>query len=172
MRYSGLLYGIKLSEMKRLISVYLLVLLSGCSVKHYEKKFYQKGGKFECEPRIISRVDTLITASGDTIFNTVYKTVYEPKIEYRTKWQVRFDNKRFKDSLDFIKLMYKDSLKYTFKSQKSADKKEIKKSKYTEHTNRVKTRKENKNDWWYWLILGMPLGVLIYKGLGILLKRT
>lgn len=157
--------------MKRLISVYLLILLSGCSVKYHEKAFFKKGGKFECKPRIISRVDTLITESGDTVFNTVYETVYEPKVEYRTKWQVRFDNKRFNDSLDFVKSMYRDSLKSALKSQKSSDKKDVRLGKFKEKTNRTQIRKENKNKWWYWLIIGMPIGVLLYKIIRALIKR-
>lgn len=157
--------------MKKLISIYLLILLSGCSAKHHEKAFFRKGGKFECEPRIISRVDTLITASGDTILSTVYRTVYEPKIEYRTKWQIRFDNRRFNDSLDFVKSMYRDSLKSALKSQKSSDKKDVKLGKFKETTSRTQIRKENKNKWWYWLIIGMPIGIIIYKLLGFLIKK-
>lgn len=152
--------------------IVLLALLSSCNARWHEIKFYQKGGKFECEPRIISRIDTLITENGDTVFNTVYKTVYEPKIEYRDKWKVRFDNRRFKDSLNAVKGMYKDSLKYAFKSQKSADKKEIKINRHKERTNRTTTRKENKNRWWYWLIIGMSIGVITYKAFGFLIKRV
>ncbi len=141
--------------------IFSLLILSSCNAKWHEKKFYQKGGKFECEPRIISRIDTLVTKEGDTIFNTVYKTIYEPKVEYKTKWQYRFDNKRFKDSLDHVKKMYSDSLKYAFKSKKSQDKKDVKLSKHENKTKRTEIRKESKSWWIFWITSGLVLGFII-----------
>jgi hypothetical protein len=137
--------------------IWILLVLCSCNAKWHEKKFYQKGGKFECEPKIISRIDTLITKEGDTVFNTVYKTIYEPKVEYKTKWQYRFDNKRFKDSLDHLKRTYSDSLKYAFKSKKSEDKKVANISKHENKTKRTEIRKESKTWWVFWIITGSVL---------------
>jgi hypothetical protein len=139
----------------------IFLVLCSCNAKWHEKQFYQKGGKFECEPRIISRVDTLVTKEGDTIFNTIYNTVYEPKIEYKTKWQVRFDNKRFKDSLSSVKKMYSDSLKYAFKSKKSEDKKVAKISKHDNKTKRTEIRKLSRSWWFIWLVIGLFIGVIL-----------
>ena len=66
----------------------------------------------------------------DSIPYAVYETKYIPK------WQVRFDNRRFEDSLRHIRAIYKDSLKHAVKTQKIE----------------VKTKKiENKVPFWYWV---------------------
>lgn len=145
--------------------LFITIVLSSCTAKWYEKGFYRKGGEFKCDPEVVLKKDTLITDSGDTVISEKYVTVYVPRTEYKTKWKTRFDNKRFGDSLDFVRKTYRDSLKYAFKSQKATDKKQVRIFKQKEKTHR------SENKWWYWLLLGMPLGVMVYKGLRILLKR-
>lgn len=147
--------------------LWMFLVLCSCNVKWHEKQFYKKGGKFECEPRIISKIDTLITKEGDTIFTTIYNTIYEPKIEYQTKWQVKFDNKRFKDSLDFVKKIYSDSLKHALKSKKSENKKEAKISKHDNKTKRTEIRRESRSWWFIWLTCGFVLCLVV----NLLFKR-
>jgi hypothetical protein len=59
-----------------------------------------------------------VVTSKDTIIH--YKTSYIPK----TRYEMRFDYKRFNDSLRTIRLMYKDSLRNALKTAKNDLKRE------------------------------------------------
>lgn len=144
----------------------LVLLLIGCKSAEYHKdKFFKKGGMFECIPTIIQKTDTLVLENGDTVFNTRYETVYQPKIEYKTKWQIRFDNKRFKDSLNAVKGMYKDSLKYALKSKNSFNKKEVKIHK----SDNKKEIKKSRNI--YLFILIYLLGLVTIPIIKLVIKK-
>lgn len=75
-------------------------------------------------------------------------TEYVPQIEYRTKWQTRFDNRRFEDSMKYVRRMYKDSVRTVVKVEKVKGKTEVK-------IQRAKSR------WYLWLILGFVLAHVI-----------
>ena len=131
--------------MKKTIILAIIFLMSGsCSKEFHFQKFIDKGGKIEpeIEWKTVIKTDTIKGKDGrDSI---VYQTdsipyaVYETK--YVSKWQIRFDNKRFEDSLKHIRLMYLGSLKNAVKSKQIESKTEIKSKKI-----------ENKVPFLYWV---------------------
>lgn len=119
-------------------------LTLGCSATRLHDKAVQKGYIHAIH------VDTLKVAYVDTFYKDgkpypVIKyrdsLIIQTNTEYIPKWRVRFDNKRFADSLATIRAMYKDSLRNALKTQKVIVKHEDKKDK--QQTKR--TQSENKN---------------------------
>ena len=132
-------------------AVFLSVIiyhLSSCSPTYHLNKFHKKGGKIECKGDTTTIVKTIKGKDGKDSLIYVPVTEYVPQIEYKTKWQVRFDNKRFKDSLNVVRRMYKDSVRTVVKTEKIKGKTEVK-------VQRVKSR------WWLWLIIGFALAHVI-----------
>lgn len=132
-----------------LVAVFLCAFLAfGCSATRLHDKAVKKGyvHTVHVDTLRVPYLDTLIIVKGDSV---VYKQVlkyrdslvYQVNTEYIPKWRVRFDNKRFADSLATIRAMYADSLKYALKTQKVIVKHEDKKGK--QETKR--TQSENKN---------------------------
>jgi len=117
-----------------LISVHLLF---SCSAEHHLNKAIKKG--YRCDEIAdtikITSVDSIPYIVNDSIFwekiiiqkDTIvrYKTSYVPK----TRFEIRFDNKRFNDSLKAVKSMYSDSLKAAIKINKQDNKTVIKTNK-------------------------------------------
>jgi hypothetical protein len=104
--------------MKKLIFVSLLLGLVSCMTaeKHLEK-FYDKGGSLEPVERLVTVHDTIPGADGK--YSIIERLIEVPCPEPeppKTKWMVRFDNKRFKDSLKHVRKMYNDSTSYVLDS--------------------------------------------------------
>lgn len=128
-----------------LAAVFLCALLTlGCSATRLHDRSIKKGYVHAVH------VDTLKVAYVDTLYKDgkpypVIKyrdsLIIQTKTEYIPKWRVRFDNKRFADSLATMRAMYKDSLRNALKTQKVIVKHEGKKDK--QKTKR--TQSENKN---------------------------
>lgn len=139
-----------------------LLIVSGCntpnhlikSIKRKEIKLASKGHTIPKDT--IYSSDTIISriAIGDTVYITKTVTVtLEPIVEYKTRWQTKYEEKiKYK----IVKVENKalvDSLKLELKRDK-------------EHTK--VTRIENRKSHWYiWLAVGWFLGSLTI----ILLKR-
>jgi wyosine [tRNA(Phe)-imidazoG37] synthetase (radical SAM superfamily) len=70
-----------------------------------------------------------ISIKKDTIVQ--YRTSYVPK----TRYEIRFDNKRFNDSLKAVKSMYSDSLEAEIKINKQDNKVVIKANKEKKKSN-------------------------------------
>lgn len=140
--------------------IFILLILTSCSYQFHEKKFYQKGGTFKCEQDVITKTDT-IWKDGKMIIVTKDSIVSKPIIEYVPKYVYRY---RY--------LTAKSESKASIKKAKVHAKKDTKIAKQKEKSYRTQTRKENKNKWWYWLIIGMPVGIIVYKGLGLLIRKT
>lgn len=126
--------------MKRLaliLSLILSIFVTSCSVNYHVRKAFKKG--YTCDEVAdtirITSIDSIPYVLRDSIFwekvivqkDTIvrYKTSYVPK----TRFEVRFDNKRFNDSLKAVKSMYSDSLKAAIKINKRDNKTVIKKNK-------------------------------------------
>jgi hypothetical protein len=147
--------------MKKTVILITVFLISGsCSKQYHFDKFIQKGGQIEpkIEWKTETKTDTIKAVDGkDSIVfltDSVPYAVYD--VKYIPKWRVRFDNKRFEDSLNYLKRIYSMELKNALKSDKIEAKKEIK-----------TTRAENRFPWvWIMFALGM-----ILIGLGILKRR-
>lgn len=109
-------------------------LVFSCSVDYHLRKAIKKG--YRCDEIVdtirIASVDSFpvivhdsivwekVLTQKDTII--VHKTSYVPK----TRFEIRFDNKRFNDSLKHIQKVYTDSLKAAIKINKQDNKVAIK----------------------------------------------
>ena len=111
--------------------IYLLILTS-CSIQNLITRAERKG--YRCDSvtdtiRVV-KVDSFLVIKNDTTYwekvitskDTIirYKTSYIPK----TRYEIRFDYKRFNDSLVTIRQMYKDSLQNVLKTSKNDLKRE------------------------------------------------
>jgi hypothetical protein len=112
--------------------LFLIILLSSCSVQNLIRRAEKKG--YRCDTitdtiRVV-KVDSFLVIKHDTTYwekiitskDTIirYKTSYIPK----TRYEIRYDYKRFNDSLKVIRLMYKDSLRNALKTRENDLKKE------------------------------------------------
>ena len=154
-------------------AVFLCAFLAfGCSATRLHDKAIKKGyvHTVHIDTLRVPYLDTLIIVKGDSvIYKQVLKyrdsLVYQVNTEYMPKWRVRFDNKRFADSLAAIRAMYADSLKYALKTQKVIVKHEGKKDK--QETKR--TQSENKNGfadsvkWLVILVFLLIIAFLLFK---------
>lgn len=147
--------------MKLIYIVILGLFLSSCSAAWHLQKAEKKGAELgkEVVYKYITEHDTISNEIKviDSIPYQVTKIEYVPK----TKYQIRFDHKRFKDSLNFIRKMYKDSVKYVIKEVRIENKADIKKTKIENRCSpflRFIGRM-----WWVFVILGVALGSYIRK---------
>ena len=109
-----------------------LFILTSCSVNYHLNKAIKKGYRCDTVSDTIrvNKLDSFLVVKHDTTYwvkvvttkDTIiyYKTSYIPK----TRYKVRFDYKRFNDSLHTIRLMYKDSLQNALKTAKNDLKRE------------------------------------------------
>ena len=112
--------------------LFLILLLASCSVHNLIRRAEKKG--YRCDTvtdtiRVV-KVDSFLVIKNDTTYwkkiitskDTIihYRTSYVPK----TRYEIRFEYKRFNDSLRVIRQMYKDSLRNALKSRENDLKKE------------------------------------------------
>jgi hypothetical protein len=112
--------------------LFLILLLTSCSVQNLISRAERKG--YRCDTitdtiRVV-KVDSFLVVKHDTTYwekiitskDTIirYRTSYIPK----TRYEIRYDYKRFHDSLKVIRLMYKDSLRSALKTAKNDLKRE------------------------------------------------
>ena len=147
--------------MKRTAILITVFLISGsCSKQYHFDKFIDKGGQIEpkIEWKTETKTDTIKGVGGkDSIVfltDSIPFAVYD--IKYVPKWRVRFDNKRFEDSLNYLKRIYSVELENALKRDKIEAKKEIK---ITSAENRFP---------WVWLLFAVGM---ILIGFGILKRR-
>lgn len=138
----------------------IILIFSSCSPQFHLEKFYHKGGKIEQVEKIVTVPVEFKGKDGkdSTIYVEVKADCPKPIIE--TRWKVRFDNKRFKDSLNHYRKTYADSLSNAFKTNKTDKKADVKTVKSNNKSKNVKVRQENKRSWWlFWL--GLTVGVIL-----------
>jgi hypothetical protein len=112
--------------------LFLIILLTSCSVQNLISRAERKG--YRCDTitdtiRVV-KVDSFLVVKHDTTYwekiitskDTIirYRTSYIPK----TRYEIKFEYKRFNDSLKVIRLMYKDSLRSALKTAKNDLKRE------------------------------------------------
>jgi hypothetical protein len=112
--------------------LFLILLLTSCSVQNLITRAERKG--YRCDTitdtiRVV-KVDSFLVVKHDTTYwekiitskDTIirYRTSYIPK----TRYEIRYDYKRFNDSLKVIRQMYKDSLRSALKTAKNDLKRE------------------------------------------------
>jgi len=144
--------------MKRFALILIIAhLVIGCSATRLHDKAIQKGYVHTIEIDTI-KVPYLVVKNIKGEDSLIYRDSIVPKIvtEYIPKWRIRFDNKRFKDSLAHIREMYDDSLRNALKTQKI----ELQKQKVESKKETKKTRHENKKGANLFL-LGLVTGVIL-----------
>ena len=143
-----------------IILIYGLVLLWACSCtpEYHLNKFVKKGGKIEPVTKTVTITDTIKGKDGrdSIIFREVPCVCPDPVVE--TRWKVRFDLKRFNDSLDNVRSLYRDSLRNARRSNKTAVRFDLKSKKQDRKADRgslfwswIGKR------WWLLLIAGFLL---------------
>jgi len=131
-----------------IFSILTMLVFASCSPTHHLNKFYKKGGKIQCDTTTVTVEKIVKGKDGKDSLIYVPITEYVPQIEYRTKWQTRFDNRRFEDSMKYVRRMYKDSVRTVVKVEKVKGKTDVK-------IQRAKSRPI------LWLILGFVLAHVI-----------
>jgi hypothetical protein len=131
------------------------VLLHSChNAKYHLDKFYKKGGVITCDTTYVSTTDTIYVKGSDGKDSLVYIVKNTPTIcpqaTVETRWAVRFDNKRFKDSLKIMSSMYSDSLKAAVKNNRIEEK-----------TNRTQIKEENRSHPWWMIFLSVMCSIFI-----------
>lgn len=158
--------------MKRFALILIIAhLVIGCSATRLHDKAIQKGYVHTIEIDTI-KVPYLVVKNIKGEDSLIYRDSIVPKIvtEYIPKWRVRFDNKRFKDSLAHIREMYDDSLRNALKAQKIA----LQKQKVEAKKETKKTKHENKkgaNLFLLGLVTGVILTLIIRYAINQALKK-
>jgi len=110
----------------------ILLLVCSCSVNYHLNKAIKKG--YRCDIitdtiRVV-KVDSFLVKTTDTVywekFYSSKDTIIKLKVSYipKTRYEIKFDYKRFNDSLRTIRLMYNDSLQNALKTAKNDVKRE------------------------------------------------
>lgn len=120
------------------LSLILAIIVTSCSANWHLNKAIKKGYKVPVYDTIqITKLDSFPVIIKDSIvwekFITTKDTVIQIQKEYIPKTRIiqRFDLKRFNDSLEHIRSVYSDSLKYALKSKKTMLKTDLKQQKVT-----------------------------------------
>jgi hypothetical protein len=154
--------------MKRIALIFIsLHLLFSCSVNYHLKKAIKKG--YRCDEVAdtiqITSVDSIpyivndsivwekVVTQKDTIIR--YKTSFVPK----TRYEIRFDNKRFRDSVKYIQKVYSDSLDAAIKINKQ-DNKTV-----------IKTKKKGPNLFFIGFITGILSVIIVRYAINQALKK-
>lgn len=114
------------------LRIILILCLTSCSVNYHLNKAIKKG--YRCDTISdtirVNKLDSFLVVKHDTVywekFYTSHDTIIKYKTSYipKTRYETRFDYKRFNDSLRTIRLMYKDSLQNALKTAKNDLKRE------------------------------------------------
>ena len=163
--------------MKR-FTLILLLILTSCSVNYHLNKAIKKGYRMEESvdtiritsiysfPVIVhdSIVWEKVLVQKDTIIRYI-----APKLP-KTRFQIRFDKKRFSDSLNTIRKMYSDSLDAAVKMHKQETKQNVQfikqKTRQIRHEN-----KKGANLFLLGLVTGIILTLIVRYAINQALKK-
>lgn len=76
----------------------LSLILSACSYQFHEKRFYQKGGTFNCIADTITITDTIIDSVGNVVVVTRDSIIAKPVINYVPRYVYKYKYLQSKDS--------------------------------------------------------------------------
>jgi hypothetical protein len=160
--------------MKRIALIFLAFhLLFSCGAERLHQKAVDKGyvHTIHVDTFKVSTVDTM-WIEGKPYPVITYKDSIVPKLidNYIPKWKVRFDNKRFSDSLKRIQQMYEDSLKARIKMHDDSLNAVIKINKQDNKTV-IKTRKKGPNLFLIGFITGIFSVIIIRYAINKALKK-
>jgi hypothetical protein len=145
--------------MKKLaLIIILLHLLLSCGAERLHQKAVKKGymHTIHVDTFKVSTVDTM-WIEGKPYPVITYKDSLVPKLvtQYVPKWKVRFDNRRFNDSLRHIRKVYDDSLKAEIKMHDDSLDAAVKINK---QDNKVKIKTKKKSNLF---LFGLLTGIII-----------
>lgn len=129
-------------------------LANSCSPDYHLNKYKKKGGKITCDVDTVKIYDTIVTPN-DTIVISRDSLIIRTHTNTITKYEVKYDYRRFRDSLRAVKAMYKDSVKTVVKEKRIEGKTIVR-------TERAKGK------WWLWLLIGIVVGYILQPILTIL----
>lgn len=163
--------------MKRLaliLSLILSIFVTSCSVNYHLNKAIKKG--YRCEEVSdtiqITSIDSIPVIVHDSIIwekvlvqkDTIIR--YKQSIVPKTRFQIRFDNKRFADSLKAVRRMYSDSLKADVKMHRVSAKENVQLIKHKTRQN-----KKRPNLFLFGLVTGVILTIIIRYAINQALKK-
>ena len=126
----------------------IILLLTSCSANWHLTKAIKKGYEIPVYDTIrIQTIDSFPIIVHDSIvwekFITTKDTVIQIQKEYipKTRLIQRFDLKRFNDSLDYMRRIYSDSLRYELKTEKTQLKTDLKHQKVKQNKTFTDTMK-------------------------------
>lgn len=151
--------------------IYGIFALSSCSTgEELYKKANKKGFFVECLTDTVKVVDQIILGN-DTIYQVRDSIIIRQNTQYEPKWMVKFDNKRFKDSLNAINKANKinlrtlkeqndyslDSLNKVHQNEQKRLKNELSKAKHESKSSIFWTWVGKR--WYWWCIITFVLGM-------------
>jgi len=151
-----------------------LHLLLSCGAERLHQKAVNKGYMHTIH------VDTFKVVTVDTMWVEgkpypviTYKDSIVPKLvtEYVPKWKVRFDNRRFNDSLRHIRKVYDDSLKASIKMHDDSLDAAVKINKQDNKVKIKTQKKKSPNLFIYGLLTGVILMLLARFAINAVLKK-
>ena len=116
----------------------LALILFSCSPEFHFNRFQKKGGKVECKGDTVIREITTTIKGKDGRIDTLVEKV--PVIEYKTRWETKYEYKTKRDSIEVIKYQTKWKTKETIKTK----------------------RIEEDSWWWLWFLLGSASTIILY----------
>ena len=163
--------------MKR-FTLILLLILTSCSVNYHLNKAIKKGYRMEesADTIRITSIDSFPVIVHDSIVwekvlvqkDTIIRYI-APKLP-KTRFQIRFDKKRFSDSLNTIRKMYSDSLDAAVKMHKQETKQNVQfikqKTRQIRHEN-----KKGANLFLLGLVTGIILTLIVRYAINQALKK-
>lgn len=162
----------------KIFALILSLILTSCSVNYHLNKAIKKGY------RVVEFADTIRITSIDSFPVIVHDSIVWEKvitkkdtiIRYsapqvpKTRFQIRFDKKRFSDSLNTIRNMYSDSLDAAVKMHKQETKQNVQfirqKTRQIRHEN-----KKGANLFLFGLATGIILTLIVRYAINQALKK-
>ena len=154
-----------------ILSLILAIFATGCSANYHVRKAIKKGYKCEevADTITINSIDSIPYVLNDTIAWEKIVVQKDTIIRYKqgkvpkTRLELRFDKKRFSDSLQAVKKMYSDSLEAVVKMHRVSAKQ---KTKQVKHEN-----KSGANLFLLGLVTGIILTIIIRYAINQALKK-
>ena len=158
----------RVGMVKIIFILFAVLSLASCSTAEKSlQKFYKLGGKIEPVTKTVTIHDTIKGKDGkDSIIERLIFVDCPEPIAPKTRFEIRFDNKRFKDSLKFLKNIYNDSLSFNLKNNKLilnaySDSLKFERDKHTSDNRNARKSKKSSvfwsflgRYWWVFLIIG------------------
>ena len=112
--------------MKKLFFATILLISASCTKDYHFNRFIKKGGQINptIEWKTVTKTDTIPGKDGnDSIVYRIDSTALAKfETDYIPKWKIKQENKRFADSLDFVRRLELSRMKHALKIEKQLSK--------------------------------------------------